>query len=255
MIIATTTGTGDTVRNIAMVKNAIAGIALAKATGIAWPTVGILNVEGAAQERALRQLIANGYAINFTESDRADGGVLMRGNDMLQGVPDVMVTDSLTGNLLMKTFSSLRQVAATKRQVTAMAPVLEKRPAVWSASFPRLRCAGDCRSHASDGGQCPKELNVYRRELKAAGSRSRRVLNGLKPKRSAEKTETVVAPPEKVTDGDIGGVDILDIETARTPLSNKISPAPAWAVPAGGDGGSGRFAQARQVLKDSGFIA
>ena len=30
----------------------------------------------------------------------------MRGNDLLMGTPDVMVTDSLTGNLFMKIFSS-----------------------------------------------------------------------------------------------------------------------------------------------------
>lgn len=39
-----------------------------------------------------------GYPIAFTESARADGGVVMRGNDLLQGVPDIMVMDSLTGN-------------------------------------------------------------------------------------------------------------------------------------------------------------
>ncbi len=41
--------------------------------------------------------------MNFAESNRADGGVLMRGNDLLQGVPDVMVNDTLTSvlNLLI----------------------------------------------------------------------------------------------------------------------------------------------------------
>ncbi len=107
MIIATTTGTADTLRPAAMVKNAISGIAMAKASGIEQPTVGILNVDNAAQvERSLRQLIEGGYDVRFTESARADGGALMRGNDLLQGVPDVMVTDSLTGNLMMKVFSS-----------------------------------------------------------------------------------------------------------------------------------------------------
>ena len=43
--------------------------------------------------------------VNFTESVRADGGAVMRGNDLLTGTPDVMITDSLTGNILMKMFS------------------------------------------------------------------------------------------------------------------------------------------------------
>ena len=47
LIIATTTGTSATERVEAMVRNAIYGIATAKATGLKNPTVGILNVDGA----------------------------------------------------------------------------------------------------------------------------------------------------------------------------------------------------------------
>ena len=93
MIIATTTGTSSTHRVEGMVKNAIYGIVTAKACGIEKPTVGILNVDGARQvERALKDLIAKGYEVNFTESVRADGGAVMRGNDLLTGTPDVMIT-------------------------------------------------------------------------------------------------------------------------------------------------------------------
>ena len=107
MIIATTTGTSSPHRVEAMVKNGINGIITAKAMGIENPTVGILNVDGARQvERAFNELNSNGYKINLTESMRADGGSVMRGNDLLAGVPDVMVTDTLTGNILMKVFSS-----------------------------------------------------------------------------------------------------------------------------------------------------
>lgn len=45
MYIATTTGTTDTERIQAMVKNAVFGIAAAKADGVKQPSVGILNVE------------------------------------------------------------------------------------------------------------------------------------------------------------------------------------------------------------------
>ena len=47
-----------------------------------------------------------GYDINFAQSARADGGIVMRGNDLLAGTPDIMVMDSLTGNLMMKIFSA-----------------------------------------------------------------------------------------------------------------------------------------------------
>ena len=107
MILATTTGTSGTNRIEAMLKNSIYGIIAAKSIGIQNPKVGILNVDGARQvERALKQLKENGYNISFAESIRADGGCVMRGNDLLAGAADVMVTDTLSGNIFMKVFSS-----------------------------------------------------------------------------------------------------------------------------------------------------
>lgn len=107
MFIANTTGTSSTDRIEGMILNAISGIIVAKATGIDDPTVGILNVEGAkAVEKALNDLKAGGYKFTWGESKRADGGVCMRGNDVLQGTTDILVTDSLTGNVLMKVLSA-----------------------------------------------------------------------------------------------------------------------------------------------------
>lgn len=107
MFLATTTGTASMNRTEAMVKNTVYGIIAAKTMGIKEPTVGILNLDGARQvEKALKELDKNGYKINFANSLRADGGSVMRGNDLLTGTPDIMVTDTLTGNLLMKVFSS-----------------------------------------------------------------------------------------------------------------------------------------------------
>lgn len=107
MFLATTTGTSSVHRSEAMVRNALYGIIVAKSTGVKDPSVGILNLDGAKQaERALKELDFNGYPIRFAESMRSDGGSVMRGNDLLCGVADVMVTDTLTGNILMKVFSS-----------------------------------------------------------------------------------------------------------------------------------------------------
>ena len=55
---------------------------------------------------ALLALKERGYDIRFAESQRADGGVIMRGNDLLTASADVMVMDPLTGNLMMKLFSA-----------------------------------------------------------------------------------------------------------------------------------------------------
>jgi len=107
MYIATTTGTSSTDRVEGMVKNTLYGIIAAKACGIKNPTVGILNVDGAQKtEMILKELQKNGYDITFAQSGRSDGGSIMRGNDMLAGSCDVLVTDPLTGNIIMKTMSS-----------------------------------------------------------------------------------------------------------------------------------------------------
>ncbi|SLM86182.1 MULTISPECIES: glycine/sarcosine/betaine reductase complex component C subunit alpha [Vagococcus] len=107
MYIATTTGTTSSNRIEAMVKNTVNGVIAAKTCGIKEPTVGILNIDGAnSVERVLKELKTNGYDLTFSKSQRADGTITMRGNDLLMGTPDVMVCDSLTGNLLMKIFSA-----------------------------------------------------------------------------------------------------------------------------------------------------
>ena len=261
MILATTTGTSDTIRASAMVKNAIAGIALAKASGNPRPTVGILNVDSAAQvERALRQLNDNGYPLQFTESARADGGVLMRGNDLLQGAADVMVTDSLTGNLMMKMFSAFNTGGSYEALGYGYGPGLgdgaSRLVGIISRASGAPVIAGAMRLLAD----CARGdlLKVYQEELKAARAAGLDdVLQGLKPK-AAQSTATVVsAPPEKVTDGDINGVDILDIETARDALWSKQIFART------GMGCTGPVVmvarddleQARGVLRAEGFIA
>ena len=107
MFVANTTGTSSTDRIEGMIKNTIAGIITAKACGIAAPSIGILNVDGARQcEMALNKLKENGYELNWATSARADGGAVLRGNDVLMGTPDVMVMDSLTGNVMIKMLSS-----------------------------------------------------------------------------------------------------------------------------------------------------
>lgn len=107
MFLAATTGTSSTDRVEAMVKNAVYGIIAAKASGVAMPKVGIANIDGARQcEKALLKLKEGGYPIEFAVSARADGGIVMRGNDLLEATADVMVMDALTGNLMMKIFSA-----------------------------------------------------------------------------------------------------------------------------------------------------
>ena len=106
MILTSTTGTASIDRVKSMVLNAINGIAVAKTMGIKNPSLGILNIDGARQTvQILKELKINGYEINLGESIRHESESIMRGNDVVAGTPDVMITDTLTGNLLTKIFS------------------------------------------------------------------------------------------------------------------------------------------------------
>lgn len=103
LFLATTSGTAALNRSAAMVMNALYGIITAKTMGIALPKVGILNVAGARKtEKALRTLVQQGYDIRFAVSLRPESRCIMRGNDVVAGTPDVLVHDSLTGNITMK---------------------------------------------------------------------------------------------------------------------------------------------------------
>lgn len=105
--LATTTGYSATQRIEALIRNTIAGIAVAKTDGVSYPRVGLLNLEGSlVAKRALDELVANGYPINWVTSLRKNQGDLLRGNDLLSGEVDVVITDSLTGNILVKILSA-----------------------------------------------------------------------------------------------------------------------------------------------------
>jgi hypothetical protein len=231
MFIATTTGTSGTERVGNMIRNAVYGIIAAKASGVAEPTVGVLNIDGARQvERALRKLSDSGYPIGFAESARAGGGAVMRGNDLLMATPDVMVCDSLTGNLLMKVLSAGSTGGCYESVGYGYGPGIgegyTRTILIISRASGAPVVAGAIR-YASDivrGGI----LSVAEAEFAAAhraGWPDVRPPNGeemfgrqVSPQ-AAEKagtpgTESVEPPPEKVVTCDIAGVDILQLEAA-----------------------------------------
>lgn len=109
MLIASTSGIASSNRIEAMVKNAIYGIIVAKTLGNFNPTLGILNVDGSLTvKKILKDISSLGYSIKFAKSVRHGSDGIMRGNDLLTASPDVMVTDTLTGNILVKTFSAFQ---------------------------------------------------------------------------------------------------------------------------------------------------
>lgn len=220
MLISTTTGTSSTNRVEGMVKNAVYGIITAKAIGIENPTVGILNIDGARQvERALKELNSKGYKINFTESLRADGGAVMRGNDLLAGTPDVMVMDSLTGNLLIKVFSSYTTGGDYEASGYGYGPGVGEGynrliNIISRASGAPLVCEAlrFCAACAQNN-----IIEIAKKEFEALNSAGfKEVLARLTQASESkkEKTEEVKSPPKKVVTFQIAGIDILELENA-----------------------------------------
>lgn len=218
LIIATTTGTTSTNRVEGMIKNAISGIAVAKSVGIKDPTVGILNIDGArGVERALKDLQAGGYEFKFSDSLRADGGAVMRGNDLLAGTPDVMVCDSLTGNLLIKIFSSFTTGGNYETIGYGYGPGIgedyDKLVNIVSrASGAPLIC--EALRYCS---LCAKNtvLDKAKEEFKKAKTAGLSdIISKILQKEKPAANEEVKMPPKKVVTFAIPGIDILELEDA-----------------------------------------
>lgn len=217
MIIATTTGTSSTKRVEAMIKNGLYGVITAKALGNKSPKVGILNVDGARQvETALKELKENGYEIEFSESKRADGGVVMRGNDLLTGTPDVMITDTLTGNLLMKIFSSFTTGGSYESLGYGYGPGVaedyDRKILIISraSGSPVIKNAIKYAKEVSQG----KITKIAKEEFAKVKKAKYEEVIGKLTKEKKEDTQEVKMPEKEVVTGSIAGIDIMDLEDA-----------------------------------------
>ncbi len=218
--IATTTGTSATVRDQAMFKNAIYGIIAAKACGIKEPTVGILNVDSARSvERALNELVANGYNLKFGSSNRADGGAILRGNDLITGAVDVVVCDSLTGNILMKIFSSFNSGGSYEAIGYGYGPgigfdfelpiFIISRASGSNVIAGALEYAYQCIS-----GNLIDTIKKEVLEIKKYGFDS--ILESLKPKNSivSDNNKKKVEVAKEVVTSQISGIEVTDLDDA-----------------------------------------
>lgn len=221
LFLASTTGTSATDRVEAMVRNAIAGIAAAKSCGIRRPSLGILNIEGARQtESILNQLKEKGYDFDYAESARSDGGAVMRGNDLLMATPDVMVCDSLTGNVLMKMLSSFNTGGGYEAAGYGYGPGLGQ-------GYDRLvmivsRASGAAVvANAILYGAALIRGDVFSKVAEEYASAEKAGLGALlAAKKSAAKSadvsegESVQEPPKEVVTAQISGIEIMDLEDA-----------------------------------------
>ncbi len=218
MLMASSTGASAMHRPEAMLRNAIYGVAVARALGNTDPSVGILNLEAAPSvQRALQKLKEKGYALRFGSSVRADGGALLRGNDILAGAADVCVTDTLTGNVLMKVFAAYSTGGAYESAGWGYGPsVGEGWPHVVSiisrASGAPVIANALAYTAAVVRGDLPGKVKAELAAARACGLDE--ILASLAPKRATEEAETLKAPPAVPTDEEIHGVDVLDLENA-----------------------------------------
>ena len=261
MFIANTTGTSSTDRIEGMIKNAVYGVIAAKACGIAKPTVGILNVDGARQtEKALKELQSNGYDIAFAESGRADGGCVMRGNDVLQASPDILVTDSLTGNILVKMLSSFNTGGSFEATGFGYGPGIgegydELVMIVSRASGAPVIANAIC--YAAELVR-NKVSDVAKREFDAVKKCGfKEVLASYKTVANpAAAEEEVKEPPKEIVTAQIAGIEVMDLEDAVRAL---------WKIEIYAESGMGctgpiirvseaNLAKAEEELKKAGYI-
>ncbi|WP_173327645.1 glycine/sarcosine/betaine reductase complex component C subunit alpha [Eubacterium pyruvativorans] len=260
MFIANTTGTSSTDRTEGMIRNALAGIITAKACGNPEPTIGILNVDGARQtEMALQELQKNGYPIRFAESSRADGGAVMRGNDVLKGTPDIMVTDSLTGNVLIKMLSSFTTGGSFESTGYGYGPGIgegyDRLVLIISraSGAPLIRDALKFAAELVQG----KVLEIAAEEYQAAKKAGLEDILKKYQQKPKEAAEEVTAPPKEVVTGAIQGIEIMDLEDGVRAL---------WKQNIYAESGMGctgpvilvseaNCEKAEAILKEAGFIS
>ena len=260
MFIANTTGTSASERIEGMILNAIYGIITAKACGVENPTVGILNVDGARQcEMALKELAENGYPITFAESSRADGGCVLRGNDVLRGTHDILVTDSLTGNVLTKMLSAFSTGGSFEATGYGYGPGIGKGYEKLVLIVSRASGAPLVANALKFAGELVrnKVFAIAKAEFAAAEKAGlAEAIAKRKPKAPAAEEEEVAAPPKEPCTSSIPGIEVMDLEDAVKVLWK------AGIYAASGMGCTGPLVmmsdanaeRAAELLKEAGYI-
>lgn len=223
MFIANTTGTSSSDRIEGMIKNAVSGIITAKACGVGNPTVGILNVDGARQtEMALNQLKANGYEFTWAESARADGGAVMRGNDVLEGTPDVLVTDSLTGNVLVKMLAAFTTGGSFESTGFGYGPGIGKGYDELILIISRASGAPLISNALEYAAELVKGKVFEKASAEFAKAEKAGLNQILEARKAAAKPaaaeEKVVKPAAEPCTASIAGIEVMDLEDAAQAL-------------------------------------
>ena len=139
----------------------------------------------------------------------------MRGNDLLMGTADVMVCDSLTGNLLMKMFSSFNSGGSYETLGYGYGPGIGE-------GFDRnifiiSRASGspviaNALKYAYD--TCKHNIQAINKEVYKVAKKAK--LTDVIPKKQAkqESSDEVKMPAKELVEATVSGIDILEIEDA-----------------------------------------
>ena len=228
--LATTTGTSALDRTAALVWNTIYGDAVARAVGLAAPRAGLLNLDGAERAlRWLRALIDNGYPLQLASSRRQDKTLLLRGNDVLQGSADVIVCDSLSGNLIIKLLACFN--TGGRKEVDGYGYGAGVGPGMKGIVYIVSRASGGAVIGAAVSQLLRLVQHQAHRVVEDAIARANQA--GIHELLASTSPAAAGAPsrlpvPAPVLDAEIPGIDSLDIEAALGVLNRAgIAAAPA----------------------------
>ena len=202
-----------------------------------------------------------GYDIAFAESGRADGGCVMRGNDVLQASPDIMVTDSLTGNILVKMLSSFNTGGSFEATGYGYGPGIGEGYEQLVMIVSRASGAPVIANAIRYAGQLVrgKVFEVAKAEfaaVKKAGLKE--ILDALKAsQKPAGAAEEVKEPPKEIVTAQIAGIEVMDLEDAVKAL---------WKINIYAESGMGctgpivrvsdaNLAKAEEELKKAGYVS
>ena len=202
-----------------------------------------------------------GYQFRWAESARADGGAVLRGNDVLQGTPDVLVCDSLTGNVLVKMLSAFTTggsfESAGYGYGPGIGPGYDKLVLIVSraSGAPLVANALQFAGELVKG----KVFDVAAKEFAAAEKAGlSKILADRKAaaKGAAAADEDVKAPPAEPCTASIPGIEVMDLEDAAKAL---------WKAGIYAETGMGctgplvmmseaNLAKSQEILKAAGYI-
>ena len=170
---------------------------------------------------ALNQLKAGGYEFQWATSARADGGAVLRGNDVLQGTPDVLVTDSLTGNVLIKMLSAYTTGGSFEATGYGYGPGIgrdyEKLILIISraSGAPLIANALQYAAELVRG----QVFRVAKEEFeKAEKAGLGKILAARKAAQKPAEAEEVKAPAAEPCTASIAGIEVMDLEDAAKAL-------------------------------------